>query len=288
MACPSVVGVVCVYVRVQCPSGVVEQESNRLHDCIFCERENHESDWDSHAAMAMQPPPPTDAACAICFINLIGPATTVTLPCDHTFHQDCICRWMRSSPTLTCPLCRQVQSEDNVRVCFSLSLPVGTTSINDRAYQNNRLTAVILPEGLVRIGRRHSQDNPLASVSLPSTLTSIGREHFSGIVSRRSPCQAALSRSDAMRSQGRSSRPSRCRLASHRRSRGTAAPGRSPASARLPRPAWCSSSTTSTTPRLPRRSISPLARRPNPSWLRTPSASPHAQALPSFDMARTS
>lgn len=47
--------------------------------------------------------------CCICMQT--NDTDTHTLPCDHTFHTECIIRWFRSSNAGTCPLCRDEEPE---------------------------------------------------------------------------------------------------------------------------------------------------------------------------------
>ncbi|KAF8677846.1 hypothetical protein HU200_046438 [Digitaria exilis] len=59
-------------------------------------------------------PPGADAGeCAICYAEyLVGGATSVSLPCGHTFHRRCIDRW--TSVKRSCPYCRgPVDEEQN-------------------------------------------------------------------------------------------------------------------------------------------------------------------------------
>ena len=41
--------------------------------------------------------------CSICFEHLHA-GSIIVLPCDHAFHDACLLRWARTSPT--CPNCR--------------------------------------------------------------------------------------------------------------------------------------------------------------------------------------
>lgn len=49
-------------------------------------------------------PPLSDGECTIC-LETIKTDNGVSLPCKHSFHEDCIDDWLEVSPT--CPICRQ-------------------------------------------------------------------------------------------------------------------------------------------------------------------------------------
>merc|ERR1711939_622820 len=42
--------------------------------------------------------------CAVCLVNLVPASSICQLGCKHTFHSECIARWVASHPW--CPLCR--------------------------------------------------------------------------------------------------------------------------------------------------------------------------------------
>ncbi|OEL31817.1 hypothetical protein BAE44_0007164, partial [Dichanthelium oligosanthes] len=44
------------------------------------------------------------AECAVCLQDFVTKDTIRAMPCSHTFHQDCIFRWLRVNHV--CPLCR--------------------------------------------------------------------------------------------------------------------------------------------------------------------------------------
>ncbi|KAF8707114.1 hypothetical protein HU200_030349 [Digitaria exilis] len=46
----------------------------------------------------------TPAECAVCLLDFVAEDRLREMPCSHTFHQDCIFRWLRINHV--CPLCR--------------------------------------------------------------------------------------------------------------------------------------------------------------------------------------
>ncbi|CAN6380474.1 unnamed protein product [Urochloa humidicola] len=57
------------------------------------------------------------AECAVCLQDFVAEDTLRAMPCSHTFHQDCIFRWLRVNHV--CPLCRhalpaQQQHDDDL------------------------------------------------------------------------------------------------------------------------------------------------------------------------------
>ncbi|KAF8707113.1 hypothetical protein HU200_030348 [Digitaria exilis] len=48
-----------------------------------------------------RPEPGTPAECALCLLDFVEEDRLRAMPCSHTFHQDCIFRWLH-----VCPLCR--------------------------------------------------------------------------------------------------------------------------------------------------------------------------------------
>eukprot|EP00438_Fugacium_kawagutii_P025731 Skav210487 [mRNA] locus=scaffold737:888468:893837:- [translate_table: standard] len=51
----------------------------------------------------------SDGSCAVCISEFEGGDTLRRLPCNHSFHQSCIDRWLRRNQV--CPLClRDVQA----------------------------------------------------------------------------------------------------------------------------------------------------------------------------------
>ncbi|CAM0149044.1 unnamed protein product [Urochloa decumbens] len=59
----------------------------------------------------------TPAECAVCLQDFVAEDTLRAMPCSHTFHQDCIFRWLRVNHV--CPLCRhalptQQQDDDDL------------------------------------------------------------------------------------------------------------------------------------------------------------------------------
>lgn len=46
-----------------------------------------------------------DCHCVICLDELDKKIRT--LPCDHSFHKDCIHKWLKESDSKTCPICRK-------------------------------------------------------------------------------------------------------------------------------------------------------------------------------------
>ena len=49
-------------------------------------------------------------SCSICMEDYVAGEKKNTLPCDHTFHKQCIVQWLSSN--VACPLCRQVIAEE--------------------------------------------------------------------------------------------------------------------------------------------------------------------------------
>jgi hypothetical protein len=47
---------------------------------------------------------PVDGSCCICLLDFEGDATVRQLVCKHSFHEDCLLRWLQTN--ITCPLCR--------------------------------------------------------------------------------------------------------------------------------------------------------------------------------------
>ncbi|GJN11787.1 hypothetical protein PR202_ga30025 [Eleusine coracana subsp. coracana] len=44
--------------------------------------------------------------CRVCLSRIRAGEATRRLPCRHTFHRDCVDRWLQTSCKRTCPLCR--------------------------------------------------------------------------------------------------------------------------------------------------------------------------------------
>ena len=91
------------------------------------------------------------ACCAICFAAMAPDDKTVTLACQHTFHDRCIAQWLSSAAhgcrdnageqldgNLSCPLCRA--SIPARRYCFSSHDGVfpRTSSGSERAHADSR------------------------------------------------------------------------------------------------------------------------------------------------------
>ena len=60
--------------------------------------------------------------CSICLDPIQGEDTVVTLECDHTFHSQCIVRWLGEHST--CPLCRDAQPTTRSTTMFRLNMDV--------------------------------------------------------------------------------------------------------------------------------------------------------------------
>ena len=123
--------------------------------------------------------------CAICFEevdtdNLIEICTEG----QHFFHKKCICRWLKTHNT--CPSCRRELKDVEIAPCLEFDGPeVGdhsnrglttatfsntVTSIVDKAFFNNKLTALHLPITLETVGRAAFYENPITSVVLSAPL----------------------------------------------------------------------------------------------------------------------
>jgi hypothetical protein len=72
----------------------------------------------------------TPAECAVCLQDFVAEDRLRVMPCSHTFHQDCIFRWLRMNHV--CPLCRH-------------ALPTQAQPVDDDDgnYQEERM---VLPE----------------------------------------------------------------------------------------------------------------------------------------------
>jgi hypothetical protein len=53
-----------------------------------------------------------DNNCVICFDQLKKGKNTIKLPCNHSFHKNCIHTWLKSDSNHTCPVCRTICSID--------------------------------------------------------------------------------------------------------------------------------------------------------------------------------
>lgn len=79
---------------------------------------------------------PQEEECSICCIALTSrPASC--LPCKHSFHEDCIGRWLNRSSE--CPICRTCVPEnvnvDNVKKISSIMVQRGFISADDAEKQ---------------------------------------------------------------------------------------------------------------------------------------------------------
>lgn len=54
----------------------------------------------------------TSSKCAICLVEGVSTDKTTILPCSHSFHTDCIKRWL-TEYKVTCPVCRMDTRESN-------------------------------------------------------------------------------------------------------------------------------------------------------------------------------
>jgi tetratricopeptide (TPR) repeat protein/predicted nucleic acid-binding Zn ribbon protein len=102
------------------------------------------------------------------------------VPEDSKFCSNC-----GKTPYLACPKCGTKITGDP-RFCNScgndlkkLVIPVGTTIIEDKAYEKRGLLEVVLPEGVTSIGNAAFDANQLTSVTLPESLATIGESAFS-------------------------------------------------------------------------------------------------------------
>ena len=53
-----------------------------------------------------------DNNCVICFEQLKKGKNTIKLPCNHSFHKNCIHTWLKRDSKHTCPVCRTICSID--------------------------------------------------------------------------------------------------------------------------------------------------------------------------------
>ncbi|XP_053310527.1 E3 ubiquitin-protein ligase TRAIP-like [Spea bombifrons] len=91
---------------------------------------------------------PIWAYCGICISPLDDTSNVAAICCGHTFHQECLLQWFRSSPRPTCPQCRtQLGSSQDVikKLFFDIREQEGPT-LNEELLKKEveRLNALIL------------------------------------------------------------------------------------------------------------------------------------------------
>jgi hypothetical protein len=73
----------------------------------------------SFGAKRKQPPiqQTDDEVCSICFISLGENPPITTTVCNHQFHTECLCQWLRRTNVkerTNCPVCRRIFTSDQV------------------------------------------------------------------------------------------------------------------------------------------------------------------------------
>ena len=92
--------------------------------------------------------------CSVCLTSM-GPGSTRTLPCGHTFHSRCIERWKRTS--CTCPMCRTPFDQPQYRVSVSVH-HLASDSVTRESYITSNVSQVFQTFGISGLQPRFITD----------------------------------------------------------------------------------------------------------------------------------
>lgn len=88
-------------------------------------------------------------------LTSMGPGSTRTLPCGHTFHSRCIERWKRTS--CTCPMCRTPFDQPQYRVSVSVH-HLASDSVTRESYITSNVSQVFQTFGISGLQPRFITD----------------------------------------------------------------------------------------------------------------------------------